>query len=310
MLLLASMLAFPGISIAQDTTPPSIAETKKLVAKLAGSDLEDRLEVLQRLRLNQKTTREALLSSLKEESPDKERWWLVHHLSEFGTPRDIPFLLRLLPKAKDQTELLMITRVAQGLYQPVAHTRENPVILEDFSFIQSRPPKLLSGKNKEKWRLSQWSFVLFHRRKLPLNLIKKLESHLNKPVASKELLIEKLKKRVGGNDWDLYGEIIQEGVDQIVEKSRIEGKIKIRLSNTLKAPLLLSVKIDAWYGKIESMRTPIWIYLPPQSKGNVTASTALVAPANERGIRLDLRLKEVGGTELPSFNKLYLQTIP
>lgn len=289
-----------------DPPPPPPAE---IMALLGGDDAQQ-ASALATLRADPAAARAGLVAALQREEPLPERWRLIYRLIEFGQPEDVPLLLQLRENAQNPWERRIAEGAAQALYDPVGTTAGLETVVQDFSFIQTRPATRLDDPDAGKYMLTRWSLGNYHRGDVPLKVIKQVQPLRGKAFDSRDALAAALEKRIGARDWKTLHEELLAAVEAVPPRARIEGLARVRLANPLQRPLLLRVSLDAWFGHFTEPPRPAWVYLEPQASQTIDIPVTPQGSLERPEIRLDLRLAEVNGPFIPSFHKLYLPLQP
>ena len=304
------LLVGPTMALAAKEQAEPAAALPQVIANLVAPDPDGRLDAATALRADPIAARAALLDALQREDPVPERWRLVFRLSEFGQSEDIPLLLALRGASADAWERRVIEGVLQALYDPARQGDDLVPVVEDFSFIQTRPPTEIPDPDSGAWILSAWSFRVYHRNGVPLRVIRKIGSLRGVSHSSKERLEEAIAKRLNGKERQLHQESLLAAAEEVPALVGLQGLARVRLFNPLERPLLLTVSLDAWFGTFQEPPEVAWVYLEPGASGTVDLPAALRGSLRRPHIRLDLRLSEVNGALISNFHKLYLPIRP
>lgn len=298
-LLLVRPLA-PALAAGEKDPDPPPAD----VLALLDPDVDRQAAALARLRQNPEAARQGLLQALQGDDGPPERWRLIYRMVEFGHAEDVPLLLERRDKAANEWERRVAEGAVRALYDPVGAVVGLEGVVQDFSFIQTRRPE--REGSGEKWRLSSWSLADYHRDDVPLVLIQRLQDLRNKSYRDKDDLAGAMEKRVGPRAWKEHRERLMASVETILPSVTLRGLARVRLSNPLDRPLLLTVSLGVWYGRFDTPPPTTWVYLEPRANRTVDLPVAPQGSAERGQLRMDLRLGEVDGPLIPGFHKLYL----
>jgi hypothetical protein len=280
------------------------------VLALLGEDPERQAPVLAAWRADPAAARAALVAALERPEPLPERWRLVSRLVEFGSAEDVPLVLAVRESAQSPWERRIAEGAARALYDPVGPAVGLEAVVQDFSFIQTRPTTPLPDANRGKWMVTAWSLGDLHQDDLPLAVIRQVASLRGKAFDSKDELSEALAKRVRPRDWKPVQERVLAVVEMVPPRVQMEGLARVRLLNPLERPLLLIVALDAWYGRFRDPPGSAWVYLEPNATTTLDLPVAPQGALTRPQMRMDLRLREVDGRVIPGFHKLYLPLQP
>lgn len=280
------------------------------VYRLLSEEPAVRLQALSVLRQEPEQARESLLEVLPAQEAGGGRWRLIHHLAEFGRTEDIPRLMALLADTTDPRERETLRGVVRALHTPAPANADLSRVAQDFSFVQTTPPRQLADAQRGQWRLTDWSFAEMHRANLPIAVIRALEPLRGRGYPSREAAAEAMQHRLNDRRWRRHGEALAGWVEQDPTRVRLEGTVQARVGNLLDVPLLLEVTVDVWFADAAERPPRPWVYLLPGQSRQVELPLVLRGPESERGARLDLRVAQVEGGIIPTYYKLYLPLLP
>lgn len=288
-------------SIAEPQPDPALE-----LAGLLEEDRADWLEALDRLRAQPEYTRQVLMLAVEEDFQSPYRWRIFHHLIEFGESEDIPLLLERIETAANPLERLALEGSARALYPAAYQGEDLSLVVEVFSFAQTKPAEVLQGRNTDKWVMSADVFANYHREGLPINVIKRLLPLKGRAYGSAESLERKIDSQLRKKQWKAHRQALLAPVRPVPSWMAQEGLLRFTMRNPLARPLMLKVAFNAWSSRFDPDLEPRYIYLAPEATRQVDIPVRVVKSRDISTARVGMRMWEVNGPFVPIFQKLYI----
>ncbi len=95
-------------------------------------------------------------------------------------------------------------------------------------------------------------------------------------------------------------------VERIPERVALEGTLRVRLRNPLQRPLLVRIRYEAWFGRFDPPPRAALLYVEPGEAARHDLPVRIVRRRERESVRVDLRMWEVQGAFVPTFQKLYI----
>ena len=276
------------------------------LAGLLNEDTADWLEALDRLRGQPEYTRRVMMFAVEEDFQSPYRWRIFHHLIEFGEPEDIPSLLERIESAANPLERLALEGSARALYPATYQGEDLSLVVEVFSFAQTKPAEALQGRNTDKWVMSADVFANYHREGLPIDVIKRLLPLKGRAYGSVESLQRKIRRHLRKKQWKAHQKALLAPVQPVPEWMAQEGLLRFTMRNSLARPLMLKVAFNAWGSRFDPVLEPRYVYLAPETTQQVDIPVRVVKSRDISAARVGMRMWEVNGPFVPIFQKLYI----
>lgn len=288
--------------------PPEPPDLSALLSEEEGEWLSE----LQEMRSDMPGSRRKLILAIQSKMESKSMWRVYHHMAEFGEQGDIPILLERLERlertegVEGDFEKRVLRGAVRALYQGAGGKTELSRVLEEFSFVRTKPPSdLKDGKVGRLW-LSSSIFDYYHRSGIPMEVLNLILPLKGRSYATDEGLADALERSLGKKRWETYGPRLLEPMQPRPRRTVQEGMLRIRISNHLQHPLLLQVEFDPWGGEFDPSPEPDLLFLESGQSLGLDRPVRLIAVKNGLPVRVDLRIREVGGPPVPIFQKLYI----
>lgn len=297
--LLAGLHGAPWAAAQAPAGQPAEAELPPVwgaVEALLGADDSDWLVALNALRTDPARARADMLRLLAPEAEaGPRRWHLVHHLLEFGREQDIPQLLLLLGEETTPLERRVIAGTVRGLYGPLRETPPPPVLINNLTFLQSRPPVPYEPALAGKFVLRPGVFAAYHERGLDPKLILKMERFKGRRYDTLRDVADAVRPSFGRREWNDSWRDLLAPVSVMPARVVLEGVLRLDVYNPNERPLLLEAEFDAWYGHFEEQPATQFLYILPRQSASRDFRVRLIGRAERPPVRVDLRLREAGG---------------
>ncbi|MCZ6533208.1 MAG: hypothetical protein O7A08_09620 [SAR324 cluster bacterium] len=264
------------------------------------------LEALDNLRREPERTRRLLLLAIELQLESPRRWRIFHHMIEFGLAEDIPLLLEQLETVESPLERKALLGAARSLYPAANRSEDLSLAVEEFAFVQTKPPAALNGHRAGKTQLSSYVFRYYHRESVSVQVIRRLLPLRGRTFASEAALAEAMSHRLGKNDWPALRAKLLEPVQPLPEQVAQEGLLRVRLRNPLSRPLMLRVTFNVWFAKFEKPPEEKLVFLDPGESKRLDFSVRAVKATIHPAMRVGMRMWEVNGPFIPIFQKLYV----
>lgn len=263
---------------------------------LLEADEDDWLAALSELRTDPARARADILRLLdREAEPHPRRWRLIHHLLAFGREQDIPRLLALLGGETTPLERRIIAGTVRGLYGPLRETPPPPVLINDLTFLQSRPPVPHEPALAGKFVLRPQVFAAYHEHGLNPRLITKMERFRGRRYDTLRDVADAVRPSFGRREWNENWRELLAPVSATPARVVLEGVLRLDIFNPNERPLLLEAEFDAWYGRFETQPATQLLYVLPGQSASRDFRVQLIGQAERPPVRVDLRLRESGG---------------
>jgi hypothetical protein len=271
---------------------------------LLGRDVNSRLDVLGQMRADPELAREALLLAVTSAEPVPGRWRLMWQLGEFGRVEDIPVLLARVTPESDPLEQRFALAAARALYPAFDQPADLSPTVADFLFIQTRPPQAYEPGREGTYTLTSRVFDEYHRAGLPIDILVTLKPLRDRSYNDRTSLAQSMQRVLSGSEWRLWQDTLLAAPEPAPPRAVLEGLLRVRLQNPGDRPLLVRVGYGLWRGRFDSEPPTALIYAPPGGEGRLEQPVRIVAPIQERGVRIDLRLRELYQQPQPLYRKL------
>ena len=291
--LLAGVCVTP-VAIAQ--APAELPPVWGAVEALLDADDDDWLVALKELRRDPARARTDMLRMLDPEATaHPRRWHLIHHLLEFGREQDIPHLLALLDEETPAQERRVIAGTVRGLYGPLRETPPPPVLINNLTFLQSRPSVPYEPELAGRFVLRPRVFAAYHERGLSPRLIAKMERFRGRRYDTLRDVADAVRPSFGRREWNEHWRDLLAPVSAMPARVLLEGVLRLDIFNPNQRPLLLEAEFDAWYGSFEGQPDTQFLYILPGQSASRDFRVSLIGRAAQPPVRVDLRLRESGG---------------
>jgi len=276
------------------------------LAPLLSEDSAQWFAELRELREYPEHARELLLAAIEQDVQLPRRWRIYHHMVEFGRMEDIPILLERLATVEDPLERTALRGAAQALYEPAHVGAELARAVEELSFLQTRAPVTLNSDKAGRLAVSRETFRELHLDGLPITVIRKLQPMRGHSYETEEGLGKALERSLNKKEWEAHRQELLAAVQRVPERVAQEGTLRVKLRNSLERPLMVRLRFEAWFGTFDPPLEPVFVYIEPGNTAQHDLPVRIVKNRDRPEVRVDMRMREVHGGFVPTFQKLYI----
>jgi hypothetical protein len=274
---------------------------------LLGRESVPRFEALDQMRADPELARQALLLAATSPDTGAGRWRLTWLLEEFGHVEDIPALLTRAALDTDARDQRFTLAAARALYPGYDQPADLSRTVGDFSFIQTRPPQAFELNKPGTYSLTPHVFDEYHRTGVPIETIIALRPLRERTFNDRGSLSQAMQKSLGATEWKTWQETLLAQLEPAPPRAVLEGLLRVQIVNPGDRPLLVRAGFGIWRGQFEADPPTALLYAAPGGEARLEQPVRIIAPVQERGVRIDLRLRELYQAPQPLYRRL---TVP
>ena len=276
------------------------------LAGLLGEDSSEWFQTLQALRERPDESRDLMMLAVEQDIQAPNRWRIFHHIIEFGRSEDIPLLLERMETAATPLEKMALEGSARALYPAAYQGDDLSLVVEGFSFAQTKSPEPLESQHTGKLLMSRSVFENYHREGLPIVVIKKLLPLRGRAYRNESILEQAMRRALRKKEWETHRVVLLAPVEPVQEFVAQEGLLRFQMRNPLARPLMLKVTFNAWGARFDPAIESRLVYLAPDASKQVDLPVRVIKSRETTSARLGMRMWEVNGQFVPIFQKLYI----